>query len=327
MHALGGRGGPHARGQRGGLVARGGVVMRDARQDLRADLRARRALFQRAGQRAVQLVALAGEQVVGDHLAQQRVAEGVAPVVLGDDEVAGDRLAQRAAQGGAVEIGGLVEQLVVEALADGERAQDLLRVLGQPLDAHHQRVAQRGGQRAAALAGGEQLLHEQRVALAARVEAVEQLGAGRRTEDVLQRGGELVAAQRTEGHAAHARVALQLGQQRAQGVAAVQLVEAVRADDEHALAAQRVGQEGDEGARGGVGPVEILEDQHDRALGAHAVQQGEQRLEEAALGGACVAIQRPGAGQPGEETGQLGAGAGLEGFKRGMPVAGERTQR
>ena len=64
---------------------------------------------------------------------------------------------------------------MVEPPADGEHAQHLLgRRRESRSIAHHQRVAQRRRQRAAAVeAGREQLLGEQRVALAAREQAVD----------------------------------------------------------------------------------------------------------------------------------------------------------
>src|ERR1700742_1162843 len=61
-------------------------------------------------------------------------------------------------------------------------------------------------------------------------------------------------------------VAGQLGEQGAQRVAAVQLVGAVGADHEQPLAAEHPRQVAEERARGSVGPVEVLDDQHDRRV-------------------------------------------------------------
>ena len=214
------------------------------------------------------------------------MAEGVAIVGLGDDEVAGDRLAQRGHERAAVHPADLAEQPVVDALADGEHAQDVLGGRVELLDAHHQRVAQGHRHRAATVdAGGEQLLGEERVALAAGVEAVDEAVVGCLAEDVLQRRGQLVAAQRLERDAVDLGIALDLGQQRAQRMAAVELVDAVGQDDEHPLAAERAGEERDEGAGRGVGPVEVLEHEDDRRLAAEAVEEAEHGLEEAALRG------------------------------------------
>ena len=201
-----------------------------------------RAALERRGDAAVQLGALAGQQVVGDDLALQGVAEGVRPLAAGHDEVRGDRLAQRLAQRARLQVARLLQQRVVRALGHRQQPQDLLGVLGRALQADHERVAQGRGQRAAAVgAGGQQLLHEQRVALAARPQALHEVTPRRRAEDLPDRRLEGLRAERLELDAPHLR---QLGQQRAQRVAAVQLVRAVAGDRQHALGAQAARQEG-----------------------------------------------------------------------------------
>ena len=277
----------------------------------------------------MKLRALARQEVVGDDLAQERVPEGVAVVGLGDDEVAGDGLAQRGHERAALHPTDLAEQPVVDALADGQHAQDVLGRGVELLDADHERVAQRHRQRAAAVdAGREQLLGEERVALAAGVQTVDEAVVGRLAEDVLQRGGQLVAAQRLEGDAVDRRVALDLRQERPQWVAAMQLVEAVGQDHEDPLAAERAGEERDEGPGRGIGPVEILEHEDDRRLAAEAVEEGEHGLEEPALRRAVgPVVRRRRAGQPREEAGQLGAVARMQRVEGGMAVAGEAPQR
>jgi hypothetical protein len=110
-------------------------------------------------------------------------------------------------------------------------------------------------------------------------------------------------------------------------VAAVHLVEAVGEDDEHALAAERVGEEGDERPGRRVGPVEVLEHEDDRRVAREPVEQREDRLEQAALRrrvGAVVARRR--AGQPGEEPGELGAVARVQRVEGGVAVARERAE-
>src|SRR5918912_785392 len=98
---------------------------------------------------------------------------------------------------------------------------------------------------AAVEAGREQLLGEQRVALRAHPQALDQLAARRGAEDVRQLLGELIADQRAQLEAPRARVALELREQRAQRVPAVQLVGAVSADHQHPLVAQAARQEGE----------------------------------------------------------------------------------
>ena len=69
----------------------------------------------------------------------------------------------------------------------------------QALDAHHQRVAQRRRQRPAAVeAGGQQLLGEERVALAAGVQALDQRRLGLAAEDVRELQRQLLARERLQ---------------------------------------------------------------------------------------------------------------------------------
>ena len=240
--------------------------------------------LERARQRQVQLGVLAREQVVVDDLAQERVAELVAPAGVGHDHVRLGGLAHDGAQLGAAQPAGVGEHVVRQDARGREQPQHLLGGLAQALDPHHQRVAQRGRQPAAAVEPRrEQLLGEQRVALAARVQALDELAVGRAAEDVLEQVGELVARQARQLDPARARVALELGEQRAQRVAAVQLVGAVGRDHEHALGPQAAGEEDEEGARRAVGPVDVLEHERERLLAAEQVEQRQQRLEQARL--------------------------------------------
>ena len=73
--------------------------------------------LERAREREVQLGALAGQQVVGDHLAEQRVAEPVAALGVDRDDLGGDAVAQRLAQDVGGEAGRLREQRVLDAAA------------------------------------------------------------------------------------------------------------------------------------------------------------------------------------------------------------------
>ena len=136
----------------------------------------------------MQFAALAGEQIVVQRLPQERVAEAEAPVVAGHEHLLGDGLAQRRLDRFALEARDVGERRLVERAPDRDRARDLLRRLRQPLDPHQERVTQalRGGAPAVE-AGGEQLLGEQRVALAALEQSLEQVARGRVAEDVRQR--------------------------------------------------------------------------------------------------------------------------------------------
>ena len=206
-------------------------MVRDARGEMRAAVggQAVGAALERAGEREMHVRPLARQQVVDHDLAQERVAEQVAAFLVGDDQLRRDRFAERVAQRARVDARRVGQRLVVQAAAGGEHAQRLLGVGGEPLDPQHQRVAQRRRERAAAVrARRQQLLGEQRVALAAREQPRDQVVSGRRAEDVGQLLRELLARERAQLDAPVAGVALELGQQRAQRVAAVQLVRAGR---------------------------------------------------------------------------------------------------
>ena len=108
--------------------------------------------------------------------------------------------------------------------------------------------------------------------------------------------------------------ALELGEQRAERVAAVQLVGAVGRDDEQRLVAERGGEEAQERARGRVGPVQVLDDQQHRGVAREPVEHREQRLEHARL---VAAAARPLA---------AGAEAGQQRRQLGADVAGQRVE-
>ena len=137
--------------------------------------------------------------------------------------------------------------------------------------------------------------------------------------------GELLAGEAAEVHAQRAR-ALEVGEQRPQRMAAVELVRAVGGDDEQRLVAERGGEEAQEGARRRVGPVEVLDDQQQRLLAREPVQHGQQRLEDARLLARAHALLAGGR-DAGEERGQLGQHLGPEAGEHGVGVARQRAQR
>jgi hypothetical protein len=130
-----------------------------------------------------------------------------------------------------------------------------------------------------------------------------------------------------EFQAGDAGSALELGQQRAQRVAAVQLVGAVGDRDEQPGGGRAAHEVVEEVARGGIGPVEVFEDQQQRALGSEALEQHEQRLEQAALAHRLVGrrgSRRAGA-QLGKQAGQRRS-RGLAEIGGQRAVAGDRAQ-
>ncbi len=115
-------------------------------------------------------------------------------VGLGDEDVVGDRLAQGVAQRARLQPAGLRQHVLLERCAAETQRSTSCAV--SPSASTRSISASRSARaaRRALAPGGEQLLGEQRVALAAGVDAVEQLGVGRRAEDVGQLRAELVAA-------------------------------------------------------------------------------------------------------------------------------------
>jgi hypothetical protein len=109
----------------------------------------------------------------------------------------------------------------------------------------------------------------------------------------------------------------------------VQLVHAVRAEEQHPLAAQAARHECDEGAGRRIGPVQVLEREQHGRLGAEAVEQREDGLEEAGLRRALVAggRHRRSIGQAGKQPRQLGPCAGVERVEHGVALTHERAQR
>lgn len=144
---------------------------------------------------------------------------------------------------------------------------------------------------------------------------------------------DLVVAEAVEFDAGDGAQPVQLGEERAQGVAAVDVVGAVGADDHEAAAAQGAEEIGEEVPGGGVRPVQVLQDEDDHAFGGDPLQQPYGEFEEA---GDAVLVGRVPVdlAQFGQEPGQLallvGAGGGhLLGQRpaQGAQSCGERGER
>ena len=135
---------------------------------------------------------------------------------------------------------------------------------------------------------------------------------------------QLVALQPRELDPARALRPLELGQQRAQRMAAVQLVGAVGGDDEDRLVGQRGGQEAQERPRGRVGPVQVLDHEQDGRLAGQRVEQREQRLEHARL--VVAAVARPALAEAGQQRGELRAHGRRELLQHRVAVARELAQ-
>ncbi len=325
VHALGGEPRPRRGRERARLIAGRGPVVRHLGGDVCAALAALDPLFQLAGEGGMHLGPLARQEVLVDHLAQQSVAEAVALVANGHHDVARHRIAQRIAQIRGVEARhGRHEQMVGGGLA-GEPADQLLRARGQPLHAQHQRVAQGRRQRAAPVeSGGQDLLGVEGVSLAARVDPLHEVGVGAVTDDALELLAELLGREARQLDQSHVWIAGELGEQRPERVAAVELIRAIGAHHQQALGADRAGEEADERAGGAVRPMEVLDHEQCRPVLPESVEQGEQCLEDPRLGGLTRAAILP---ESGEDRVKSGAERGRERVQGRVAVANERAQR
>jgi hypothetical protein len=278
---------------------------------------------------------LARERVAVDGVARERMAEDVAALGLVDHQhVVLDGIAERRIEVGILQAGDRGQQPVGHRAAPGRRdAQQLLGGWVQALDAGEQDVAQ--GQRQligvrAALHRVEDLLDEERVALGALMDLVHEPRGRRLAQDGLELTRDLRAAEALELDALHRPDALPSGDERAQRMAAVQLVGAEADDHEHAVRVERAHEQGHEVERRAIGPVEVLDHEHERALGGEPLDHADDQLEQ--TGRAAVAQRRRAGRAVGVEVGQhlrqLGAGRPDEGIELlGGRIAHERAER
>jgi hypothetical protein len=284
--------GLHRRGQRQRQVVAGhGVV-----GELGGPPAGGRRVGQQGGVGGVQPAALPGQQLLVDRLAQQLVPEdvGVAAgggALLGDQDVVGGRVAQRLLQLVDVQPGHR-GQLVVAHPATGHRG-DPQHPLGgrrQSLHPGHQHLGQ--AVRHAVGGGRDQLLGEERVALAApRRAADHRLGqrAGGQQPDQLDGLGR---AERRHLDALHGGQPDQFGQHRAQRVAAVHVVGAVAGQHHQPLPGEPGEQEHQQVAAGPVGPVQVLHHDQGRRGRGQVRQRGEHRVEHLELAQGAVLARR-----------------------------------
>ena len=205
----------HRGGERADRVVRAEPVEGDLGGET-ARARGRRGLVG-LGVPGVESRALAGQQVGEDRLAHERVPERV--VVALDREHSDEHALTRR----GVELVGragvhLGEQGVRDAHATrGDEAQQLLCRLGQPLVAGEQEFAERVGHGAlvAASVDADELLDEERYAVAAAEHRVERLGARRLVDDErLRELAHLRPGEAAELAALDPAVALGLGEER-----------------------------------------------------------------------------------------------------------------
>ncbi len=132
----------------------------------------------------------------------------------------------------------------------------------------------------------EQFLGEERIAVAGqRDRAPRALGQGDPVERFVDERLQFRATQRTEVDAGGAGRAHDASDRRRRGLRRIELVGAYRRDDEHAHALQRGPNVREEVERSGVRPMQILDDDHERAAGREAGEMRRHRFELLALAG------------------------------------------
>jgi hypothetical protein len=110
-------------------------------------------------------------------------------------------------------------------------------------------------------------------------------------------------------------------------MAAVELVGAVAEQEHHALLAEAARQEGAERAGRAVGPVHVLEDQHEGLPLAEQVEQLHHRFEQLQLRRDVLPVRRRRVVEAGQQRGQLGSAAGAQRAQRRVAFAHQRSQR
>ena len=172
------------------------------------------------------------------------------------------------------------------APADRARTQHGGRAHGHPFHPADHGVVQVRGHRCTGIVGQSrrQLLDEQRVAVGALDDAGHDLGGRRRVEQRAQQVGDVAGTEAVELEVACAPAG-QLGRELAQRVPGRDVLAAVGADRAHGQRAGVAGDEGDQVERRAVGPVQVLEDQHDRTRRHEPLDDREEQLEQTGLPG------------------------------------------
>ena len=153
---------------------------------------ARPALGQRLGECAMESLPLAGQEVLVGHLLEERVAEGIVALDRvggrrpGDEDLAADGCPQGVRQVRALHRGHAGEEVMVDPPArNGRHPDDGLGGFREGDDASEQDLPE--GRRQATdrcvLAGPEQFLDEERVAIGAAMDLAGEIAGRRRTED------------------------------------------------------------------------------------------------------------------------------------------------
>ena len=217
------------------------------------------------GDAPVQAGALRRQEVGVDHLADERVAEAIGPgVVIHHQQVGVHRGADRRLQRRIVQPDDGLEQVVAGLPSDRrDRAEHLPGRLVEGRDIGGDQVGEHDGDRLSCGVRRHELLREERVALAASDDLVDELRRRRAVAQAFDARPHRARSEALELEAHHVREAGERGEPAPLRTGA-DLVGPVGADQHDALVDEVPGQELEQVQRDGIGPVEVLEaDDHD----------------------------------------------------------------
>ncbi len=173
--------------------------------------------------------------------------------------------------------GGGEQTMADPAPADGGCPDDLLGALVEAIEAGEQQLVE--DRRHVAVAGhGGQLLGEERIAVGAFQHGAHQPVRWLCPEDAAQLLGDVAGTERCQAQVFDALGTLELGEQPAHRIAALEIVGAVRRHQQHAGKLRAAGENGEQIAGRSVGPVDVLDDEHHRPLAGQPAQCRRQRL-------------------------------------------------
>ncbi len=272
----------------------------------------------------VQLSALAGKQIIVDRGPPQGVTEAVpASRRIDDQQLLLDRLAQGQMQLGLGQSSHERQQAVRRPARGGRH--DAERVLGarrEELGAGQQDVAQGGrevvGIETPVARDVQQLLDEQRDALGALRDEVDQLTVRAMAEDGLDLGGDAVGLETRQLHPLNSPLLVPARGDPSERMSAMQLIGPYGEHEQQPAAGGPGDQQREEVEGRPVGPLHVLEREHQRRAGRQPDDDAEHQLEQSCR----VAIIRRDCRRPlvelGNEPPDLGAGRA----QRRVEVAG-----
>ena len=246
-------------------------------------------LGQRFGERAMQALALARQEVVIGRFLEEGVAKRIS--ALGVDagprheDLAPDGRPERFEERRVPHRGDAGKEVVVDPPpGDGRHTDDGLRRLRQPHDPGEQDLAERRRQATGpVLAGHEQLLDEERIAVRAAMDVIGEVRCRRRPEDRGEQLPGLARRQALEVEALDVAAPADLGQPRQQRVAPMELVGPERHHEDDTICPQLAEEERDRVASRRVCPVEVLDDE-EHGLGLRQpLERAEHGVEKAGL--------------------------------------------